>query len=1087
MRFILENKPFFPEEIYSEYLCFLQEIKFTRREIDVISCLVNARGTSKIASLLSISPKTIVTHIRNIMLKLECNSREGIIDFIERSHKLHILREYYSSLMTEIEFEKSLKEISKLKRDESPKFLPIYWENQGLKNMLIHHLNCHLERVGIKVGVQEYNSHQKIELTQSSDRCLILFLPKESKNEVLEELASFRSIDLSEHKNYYLAVFEIFKSFIPNNSIDVICLNFQNHSEGLRQASKNEKDKIEPKETRKKSDTIPSVSIFIKEKRQFIIVFCFVGLISIGALFFKVQNEFNQNISQTYSINQKINTDSPIRSDLVMPTESSFLPRPELIAQIDNKLNNQKGGIRTVALIGAGGAGKTTLSRQFAHGQRSSIIWEINAETQESIRSSFENLAQAFAKTEEDKNTLREIQDVKDIEKKESKVIQFIKKRLILRPHWFLIFDNVEKFSDIQKHFPQDCETWGQGKIILTTRNSNIENNKHINSIIQIGELTPNQKAKLFMNITNRDNEMSIPSSQIKEIKAFLRHIPSFPLDVSVAAYYLKTTHLPYAIYLENLSKYNKAFESLQENILKESGDYKKTRYGIISMSTRHLIETEKSFESLLLLISLLDSQNIPRNLLCDYKENGIIDKFIYSLKKYSFITWENQDSVLGFTFSLHRSTQAFILESLRKNLEKPLGNLLQSLSDALNAYIVKIIRNEDFPMMKAITFHCESFLSHKNLLSDSIQGTIGGRLGSIYYYQGNFLAAKEIIEKSLDHLKNIEKENYISIAFNFLYLGNVYRSLGDLEKARKFLTQSVMLYAKYGKNDEGFPKALGFLGFLCREAGSYKEAEHFLKQSLSHNVQNFSEHSIPAAWSSAHLAMTYREIGDYTKAQKLFEKSLLVYKKKGEDYVGVAWILAHLALVYKEAKDFRKAKELLNQSLTIYKKHFSDNHLYINQVFSYLGQVLVELGDYEKAKIILLNSLSFYEKNGGSVSNDVGRILIGLGKLYLIKRDLRKSSEFFKKALAIYKTRTHPDLYRALENLAELTLQDVELLKNKGQVQQANTLQKEAVDYLKQALQITKAHFTKDSPHFVRIKEKLKKIEKVADNCNIR
>jgi DNA-binding CsgD family transcriptional regulator len=67
----------FPESIYSKHLATINGIKFTRREIDVIACLLSARGTSKIASLLSIAVRTVVTHIRNIMLKLECNSRAG--------------------------------------------------------------------------------------------------------------------------------------------------------------------------------------------------------------------------------------------------------------------------------------------------------------------------------------------------------------------------------------------------------------------------------------------------------------------------------------------------------------------------------------------------------------------------------------------------------------------------------------------------------------------------------------------------------------------------------------------------------------------------------------------------------------------------------------------------------------------------------------------------------------------------------------------------------------------------------------------------------------------------------------------------
>src|SRR5436190_21266292 len=68
-----------------EDLSVIKEISFTPREIDIISCLMHMRGPHKISSLLVISPNTVVAHIRNIRLKIGCNSREGIIDFIEKS------------------------------------------------------------------------------------------------------------------------------------------------------------------------------------------------------------------------------------------------------------------------------------------------------------------------------------------------------------------------------------------------------------------------------------------------------------------------------------------------------------------------------------------------------------------------------------------------------------------------------------------------------------------------------------------------------------------------------------------------------------------------------------------------------------------------------------------------------------------------------------------------------------------------------------------------------------------------------------------------------------------------------------------
>src|SRR3990167_3108961 len=147
--------PFF-EDIYLNHLTSVNGVKFTHREIDVIACLLNARGTSKIASFLSVALRTVMTHTRNIMRKIDCNSREGIIDFFERSEAVAFLREYYTSLSTEILFRKILKDISELKHEQIPDRLLIYWEDPNLKRAFLDYLPLHLNQIGIHIEIYDH-------------------------------------------------------------------------------------------------------------------------------------------------------------------------------------------------------------------------------------------------------------------------------------------------------------------------------------------------------------------------------------------------------------------------------------------------------------------------------------------------------------------------------------------------------------------------------------------------------------------------------------------------------------------------------------------------------------------------------------------------------------------------------------------------------------------------------------------------------------------------------------------------------------------------------------------------------------------
>lgn len=321
-------------------------------------------------------------------------------------------------------------------------------------------------------------------------------------------------------------------------------------------------------------------------------------------------------LGQDFKVNRANNLHkSPIHSDLLVPLEATLLQRPYLMEQLKEKLKGEQ-GIQIVTLVGIGGAGKTTLARNYAQQQKASFIWEINAETLLSLIQSFEKMADAFCQTEEDHKFLNSVKAIQNTIKREEQILTFVKDKLKEQSNWFLIYDNVEKISDIQKYVPFDAYTWGNGKVIITTRDSHIRQHRYVHHTISIEELNPQEKLELFMKIMSYEQEKGFTTAQREEAKQFLEKVGSFPLDVLVAAHYLKETKARYDQYLEHLSHYTLKFDTLQQSLLKDANIYSDTRYKIISSSIDRLLRIDKDFEELMLLISLIDSQNIPRELL---------------------------------------------------------------------------------------------------------------------------------------------------------------------------------------------------------------------------------------------------------------------------------------------------------------------------------------------------------------------------------------------------------------------------------------------------------------------------------------
>jgi DNA-binding CsgD family transcriptional regulator len=144
-------------------------IKLAPREIDILACVLMGRAIKIIASFVSLSPKTIDAHIRALMRKLASNSRESLIDFIEKSGKLSLLKKHYRALLIQATFEQHLQRISILTRPKGVVCRLVDTREQKDRLSLLHQLEKQLERGGIKI-LTDGRDGQKFALNPSRHR-----------------------------------------------------------------------------------------------------------------------------------------------------------------------------------------------------------------------------------------------------------------------------------------------------------------------------------------------------------------------------------------------------------------------------------------------------------------------------------------------------------------------------------------------------------------------------------------------------------------------------------------------------------------------------------------------------------------------------------------------------------------------------------------------------------------------------------------------------------------------------------------------------------------------------------------------------
>ena len=1119
---VQNNVLFFPQAIYLRYLTVIDGIRFTRREVDVIACLLHARSTSKISSLLNIAPTTVITHLKNIKEKLKCSSREKIIDFAEGSRNLTLIKKYYINVVIHSAFKKSLKDCSKL-IDKSASSLIVYYNDQQCQCTLLYYLRTHLKLAGIEAEdqLQKPHAHQEENL-KSTQSTLMIILKKEESADFSQTSNEFILVDFSNQERYCFSVFEVLKKLYPRVNFEPIILKFKKICEMMANTGKifsteeylsgptlekAENDflsntlhrKEKPRETNQGNEKIRRAAVQLiqivsglKKRTLYLLALLFIGFIGIGALVL-------QKVSEKKQLQTLLSLPS-IHSDLVIPKDATFLYRPDLIAKVDEKFKTSERA-QVIALIGPGGAGKTILARHYARTQDAPVVWEISAESKESLMSSYEDLAEALAKEEADKKRLRAINEINKSKERETKIIHFIKEKLKTYPNWILVYDNLEKFTDITPYFPSDLEVWGSGKVLVTTRNGNIHNSNYVDHVVPIGPLNSDQKYVLFCKILKQGKDESSPMTafQNEEIKEFLKEIPPFPLDVSVAAHYLKSTDTPYKQYLESSFKNNKDFIGLQENILKESGDYAKTRYRIITLSIERLMNINKDFCDLLLLISLIDSQNIPRKLLNKYKSNETVDNFIYHLKRYSLIINPShvsfpQDSTLSF----HRSTHAILLNYLKKSLNlESSSQRISSISTLLEHHMREVIENEELSQMDGIKPHLKAFLSHGDLLNDNDKAAIEVQLGCAYYYTHYHTTAKNLLTRSITQLKrhphqenyqrlsqalsylgNLHKEvgehpkagdlleealalyrqhdsqNHIGITRVLTYLGDTYKNLGEHQKARDFLEKSIDLSKKHlDSNQMGVARTMLHLGIVYRDVGEYEKSVSLLKNSLSLFEKYSPENYIERVRALKYLGNTYRSLGRYEEAKSLLTQSVFVSKKYlPENHIALGRSLVHLAVIYKKVGEYKKAKELLMQSLTIHENVFGKDSVRTAWVVTHLASVHQEMGEYERARDSITGCLETYIKSYGHDKLRTSWVFMQLAYVYEGLQDFEKAQEILETALKLHRKHFN-------ENHQKIG----EILFHLGNVYKGLGQYKKAHDFLERSLHIYERHYGKD------------------------
>ena len=611
----------------------------------------------------------------------------------------------------------------------------------------------------------------------------------------------------------------------------------------------------------------------------------------------------------------------------VLNFADNFLDRSYIKSKIIQKLKKQK-GVKVVVICGMGGAGKTTIARKILDSAEENIKFEINAETRETLINAFMELADYIAVTENQKRELGIIRNLQDSNYKRKSLIRFVSELLRQSNNWMLLMDNVSSFEYIKEYFPTSEKIWGQGSVLITTKNRNLEENNFIKHdwVVNVGALEEREKRELFSNIVYGHGFVYLRDDKKEKVVKFLKTIPEFPLDVCATAYYLKNTKIGFDEYRKVVGECVKELSNEQKKLMTENTSYGETRYGIVSSVFKEILQNKNEYKLLLLILCLMDSQNIPKCILKDAV--GIIntDSFVRKLKEHSFI----EDN--GVSVSMHRSNHAIGCDYILENLQE--RELVQGVHTLTRIICDKVKRDSH------LIPHLESVLSKiSNIRNPEIIRDRARLLivlaDVLRNYSFRMLDALKCLEQVIVMNDESNCLDTHSLELVKLKIGEIYTIINKNTKADMYLSNCLKFFQNSSIEKI---KACRLLGIVRMRQCEFEEANNYFISALSllRNVQaDRLKKSLFESNIYEDMSFNYFMNGinrkNAKKAIPLMKKAIQILKdnsiKDNEEVISRKAVhKIKLAGIYNAMANYQKALEIAKKTENLIEESGVDN-----------------------------------------------------------------------------------------------------------------------------------------------------------------
>jgi tetratricopeptide (TPR) repeat protein len=689
--------------------------------------------------------------------------------------------------------------------------------------------------------------------------------------------------------------------------------------------------------------------------------------------------------------------------DGVPPRNRIFTGRDETLEELRQRLNQMHTPtalvphIKTLALHGTGGVGKTQLATEYAYRYIGDydIVWWIPSEQPELIAERIAGLASILG--------LPANSDV-------TRVAAAVIEELATRDKWLLIFDNVENLDDVLPYLRS-----GQGHIVITSR---------LRGWGRLAEQLPVDVFDRSESITLLRHHLPALEDQLAD--GLSEELGDLPLAVEQVAAYIEETDTPVESYL-------RTFRTRADRLLKDGYaiGYQHTIATAWSLSLVHLEAESTASVQLLTLAAFCAPDEIP--LLLFTTEPALLDAPLRDVAAEADGLQRAVGMIIRYSLArrepnglqVHRLLQAAIRAQLSHG---QVGDALRTVRRLLRAAAPTMDPETDtagwsrwmvlLPHILSATM-THSIIDARGNDSETLIWLLN-RVGRYLQTRGELHSSLPLHERAVELCQEAYDPDHPQVAVELFELTWVLRLLGRSTEGHPLAERALVIYEEhYGPRHPRVVTALVNLAQIRRDTGQPADAYPLLRRALAILEQASSDEE---HFSNQLPALTYSDQAEVGQIPLSTSHPLVLDEAMYDpDHPEIgAGVLVNVAQVLALLGRPDAAYPLTTRALTVDQEAYGLDHPRVGSALVNLGLVLRCLGRSADAYPLLEHALAIYAAAYGPDHPRVAGALVNLGQ---VMQSLGRSSDarrHLERALEIYRLSGnvhHPETATALES----------------------------------------------------------------------